>query len=210
MEVLSLLKVCLSLAFLGFTTSLFASLSVSSVLRSDPPRFYLCALYSVLAILCGFFSWYRNASLLSRAAHMTLAFIDLTCAIASPIVSFDFQFDAHYLNRVAYFMVLLIGITGSVALFWPYLVGFVARDSLTEAGVSPPQEGFLYVIWALVVSVTVAWVIPLKESWSRKELFNTAVVNVIGFWFLGAVLAAGLGFLLMTKGTGGTTPGYEK
>jgi hypothetical protein len=119
METSSLLKVCLPLALLGFTTTLFGSLSVSGVLGSDNVRWYLLVLFTVLGILCAFFSWFHNASLLSRATHLTLAFIDITSAITAPNVSFQFHDDANYLNRVAYFMFLLIGAFGSVALFWP-------------------------------------------------------------------------------------------
>jgi hypothetical protein len=51
--------------------------------------------------------------------HLALAFADITCVIAAPNVSWQFHNDAHYLNRVAYFMFLLNGATGFVALFWP-------------------------------------------------------------------------------------------
>jgi hypothetical protein len=205
----SLLRVCVPLAVLGFATTILATVSIAGVLNSDSVRYYLFFLYLVLGLATFFFAWFRNASPLSRVAHVLLGVVDIASAIAAPLTSFEFHDGANYLNRVAYFQFLGIGILGSVALFWPYATRIFGRDALADAGVEQPQEGFLYVVWALVIGLIVPWFIPLKESYYRDVLFKSAVVNTLGFWFLGAALAAGIGVGLIAKGTGGPVGGYD-
>jgi hypothetical protein len=204
----SLLRVCVPLCVLGFATTVLATVSIAGVLRFDSVRYYLLALYLVLGAATLFFAWFRNASALSRAAHIALGLVDAACAVAAPLTPFAFHDGANYLSRVAYFQFLGLGILGSAALFWPYATRVLGRDALADAGAEPPQEGFLYVVWALVVGLVVPWFIPLKESYYREVLFQSAVVNTVGFWFFGAALAGALGVGLLAKGTGGPVGGY--
>jgi hypothetical protein len=85
----------------------------------------------------------------------------------------------------------------------------IADAVLTDAGVEKAPETLLYVIWAQVNGAIVPWIIPAKDSYYRDVLFEAAVVNTIGFWFIGGFLGAALGWLLAKKGTGGRADGFK-
>lgn len=192
------------MTILGFVTTSFATLSIAGVLSSDGTEIYLCVLYGLLGIACGFLSWWRNAVVLSRVTFLVFAFLDITSAIAAPSVSWSFQDNAAYVNRVAYFMFLEVALLGSVAIFWHYVTGICASQYLEGAGVDAAQESLLHAVWAVIVGFAVAWFIPLKDSYSRDEVFTAAVVDTIGWWFFGGILAGGLAVLVLVKG--GSTP----
>jgi hypothetical protein len=195
-----LLRLGIPLCALGFVTTLFATLSISGVLSSDGTRYYLCVLYIALGLICAFLSYWRNAVVLSRATFLILAFLDIASGIAAPLTSWAFQDNANYANRVAYFMFLEIALLGSVTVFWHYLTGIVAAQFIESAGIDTAQESFLYFIWALIVGFIVPWFIPLKESYDRAAVFSAAVVDTVGWWLFGGLLAFGLAILILAKG----------
>jgi hypothetical protein len=209
-DIVSLLKVSLPLCILGFVTTLFATLSISGVLGSDGDRIYLCILYILLGIAAAFLSWFRNAVVLSRVTFLILAFLDITSGIAAPSVSWAFQDTANYANRVAYFMFLEIALLGSIAVFWRYVTGLIAGGVIEQSGLDGPQESFLYFIWALIVGFIVPWFVPLGESYDRSVVFKAAVVDTIGWWFFGGLLAAGFGVLIVVRGAGAETQAPDR
>jgi hypothetical protein len=201
-------RLVLPLFVIGFVTTLFATLSVSGVISADGERIYLVFVYAILGIACAFLSYWRNAVVLSRVSFLIFALLDITCAIAAPCVSWAFHDYAHYLNRVIYFMFLEIALLGSLALFWHHATGIFGSAYLEQAGVDAAQESFLYVVWSVIVGFIVVWFIPLKSSYDRSVIFNAAVVNTVGWWFFGGLLAAGFGILIAVKGgTSRATPG---
>jgi hypothetical protein len=68
------------------------------------------------------------------------------------------------------------------------------------AGVGTEQEALLYLFWGVVESFISAWFLPLKESYQPETMFKPAVNYTAGFFFVGGVLAAVLGVLLVLKG----------
>jgi hypothetical protein len=210
MEIGGILRLSLPLCLIGFVTTLFATLSIAGVLSADGTRIYLSVLYGVLGILSAFLSWWRNAVVLSRVTFLILAFLDIASAFAAPSVSWAFQDNANYVNRVTYFMFLEIALLGSVAVHWHFLTGLVGGPYVEQAGLEAPQESFLYFIWALIVGFVVPWFIPLKESYYRDVVFKAAVVDTLGWWFFGGLLAAGFGILILFQGGGGKpSPGIS-
>jgi hypothetical protein len=99
-----------------------------------------------------------------------------------------------------YFQFLLLGLIGTLAVLWHHATAICASAHLDAAGVDAAQESFLYFVWACVTSFALCWFIPLASSGNRKAQFTRAVVNSIGLWFLGAVLAGLLGVGIVAKG----------
>jgi hypothetical protein len=188
---------------------MFSSFLLAAVLKADGLAWLTWGFQVALTVSVIRAGYRRNASMLSRALHTTVAIINIIGAVAVVSTPFSFHYYANYANRVAFFTIVNSGILGSLALLWPLITRWIAGDALDNAGAEKPAEQFLYALWALVVGAILPWMIPLKESYSRDVLFKGAVLNSLGIWFLAAALAGGLGWLLAIKGTGGTPDGFR-
>jgi hypothetical protein len=203
----TLLRVVGPLALLGFLTSLIGTLFVAGTFRSTAGQYVFCIVSLLLGILALFLSYWRQASPLGRTIYLGLGIIDITVGIAVPCVGEAFHMDAAYVNRVAFYIFELIGFLGTVASLWHFVTAFTGAVFLEAAGIEAAQESFLYVIWATLESILLGFFMSLKESFSASIMFKAALVDCVGFWFLGAILAGALGMLIVTKGVSGVSTG---
>jgi hypothetical protein len=195
------------LALLGFLTSLIGTLLVAGTFRSTAGQYIFCIFSLLLGILALFLSYWRQASPLGRTLYLGLGLINITVGIAAPLIGEAFHMDAAYVNRAAFYIFELIGFLGTLASLWHFVTGLIGAVFIEAAGIETAQETFLYVIWATLESVLLGFFIPLKESFSASIMFNAALVDCLGFWFLGALLAGGLCLLIVTKGASGVSTG---
>jgi hypothetical protein len=49
----------------------------------------------------------------------------------------------------------------------------------------------------------VAWMLPIEQAYQRDTLFHEAIHYTVGFYFVGGVLAAVFGLIVLLKGSGG-------
>jgi hypothetical protein len=113
--------------------------------------------------------------------------------ITARLVAYSFHHDSGYLNRVVVYYLILVGLVGALAAFWRFITGLFLSDIFEGAGIDKPQEMLLYVFWGVTESFILVWFILLTESYQRDVTWKGAVTYTIGFWFVGAILAAVLG-----------------
>jgi hypothetical protein len=205
----TLLRLVGPLALLGFLTSLIGTLLVAGTFRSDAGKYVYCVFALLLGLLALFLCYWRQASPLGRTVYLALGLIDITVGIAAPLVGETFHMDSAYVNRAAFYIVELVGFLGSIASVWHFVTGFTGAVFLEAAGIDAAQQTLLYVIWAAIEATFLGFFIPLKDSFSASIMFNAALVDCVGFWFLGAILAGGLGLLIVLKGQSGVSTGIN-
>jgi hypothetical protein len=199
-DVGAIIKVAIPLFILGLVTSLAGSLLVSAILKASLYAIVTLIVELVFAAILIFLALWQNDSQLSKNTYWILAVVDIVGGITAPLVPYSFHDDSGYLNRVVVYFLILVGIIGSLAAFWRFLTGLFLSDIFEGAGIDKPQETLLYVFWGVIDSFILVWFIPLTESYQRDVMWKGAVTYTIGFWFVGAVLAAALGVLVVIRG----------
>jgi hypothetical protein len=206
----SIIKVSIPLFVLGVLSSVVGSLLVSAILSASLYATVTLIVELVFAAICIFLALFRNDSQLSKNTYWILAVVDVVGGIAAPLIPYSFHDDSGYLNRVVVYFLLIVGLVASLASYWRFLTGLFLSDIFEGAGIDKPQETLLYVFWAVIESFILSWFIPLTESYQRDVMWRGALNYTIGFWFVGGVLAAALGVLVVIRGGvaggGGSAP----
>jgi hypothetical protein len=131
-----------------------------------------------------------------------LAIIEVIVAVASPLVPFRFHGDAGYLTGAVVYALVLIGPVTGLAALWAFATAPLVREVFELASVDAEQEVLVYVFLGVVESFFSAWFLPLKKTYQPETMFKAAANYTAGFFFVGGVLAAALGILLVLKGLG--------
>jgi hypothetical protein len=188
---------------LGFFSSLISSLFVASVIASTGWGWAVFTILLILGGLCVFLAFWRNESLMSRVTLLGVGLIDFTGAIVTATLKGEWHETAGYLNRVMIYMLIALGLICSLACFWNLVTALISTGWLDAAGIDRGQETLIYVMWAALIAFISAWFYALYEEGSRSAMMKHAITYTIGWWFFGAILAGGLGILIISRGTGG-------
>jgi hypothetical protein len=196
-------KVAILLFVLGTASSAVGLLAVAGTFKAPAYSAIVTVLCILLAAVFVFLALYRQNSQLTNTVLWLLAIFEV--AVAAPVIPFHFHDDAGYVNRAVVYALLLIGMISGLAVVWPFVTGPLVGETLELAGVDKGQETLLYIFWGIVESFIAAWFLPLKETYQREVMFKSAVNYTVGFFFVGGVLAAALGILLVLMGRGAGT-----
>jgi hypothetical protein len=209
-EVLPLVKVLLTLFVLGTLSSAIGGLFVVLEFETATFVYGVLALNLVLAVVSILFALLKADSALLKNILWFLGLLQLTVAIAALVIPYKFHDESSYLNRVMVYVLFLTAMIGGLASWWHYPAGLIIGDLFTSSGIDDAQETLLYVLWAVLESFIMAWFIPFKAEYQRRAEFKKAINYSIRFYFVGGVLAAGLGLLVLFRAGGGTSPSAPK
>jgi hypothetical protein len=198
----SIVKSALVLFALGTLSSALGGLFVAAIFKVAHFAYVILVLCLVFAILSIILAQCKAYGTLLRNTLWFLAVIEVISAIVTPLIPFSFHGDDAFLNRAMVYFIILVGLISGVASFWRFLTQCLIDDILQAAGVNVEQETLLYVLWGVLSSFIIAWFLPFKAEYQRDAMFNAAVNYTVGFYFLGGLLAAGLGVILGVKGSG--------
>jgi hypothetical protein len=195
-------KVAILLFVLGTASSAVGLLAVAGTFKATGYSAVVTVLCILLAAVFVVTALCRQNIQLIKTLLWLLAVFEVAVGIAAPLVPFRFHDDAGYVNRAVVYALLLIGLISGLAVLWPFVTGPLVGEVFEVAGVDKGQEALLYVFWGVVESFIAAWFLPLKETYQRAVMFKSAVNYTVGFFFVGGVLAAALGLLVVLKGRG--------
>jgi hypothetical protein len=198
-------KVAILLFVLGTASSAVGLLAVAGTFKAPAYSAIVTILCILLAAVFVFFALYQQNSQLTNTVLWLLAIFEVAVAIAAPVIPFHFHDDAGYVNRAVVYALLLIAMISGLAVMWQFVTGPLVGETLELAGVDKGHETLLYLFWGIVESFIAAWFLPLKQTYQREVMFKSAVNYTVGFFFVGGVLAAALGVLLVLKGRGAGT-----
>ena len=198
-----ILKLALPLVGLGFFTTMIGSLFLAFVISSKTGGITTGIICLVLAGVLLFFAFFRNENTKLKGILIFTAVFDIIGGITSCALKETFHDDSSHLNRSAIYFIILAGFICSVTYFWQYATGLFASGYFEAGGVDKGQEVMLYVVWGLIISFIESFIIPLKDSYDRSALVKAAIVYSIGMWFLGGLLAGGLGMIIGVKSESG-------
>jgi hypothetical protein len=199
----SLVKVLLTLFALGTVTSCIGGIFVTLVLRTDVFKWVILGVTLALAVVFLVLALHKNDSQLSKNVLWFLAVIEIIVAIATPLIPYNFHDDSGYLNRVGVYFIQLVALIGGLAALWRYITGLIIGEILESIGVDKAQESLLYVLWGVLESFIFSWILPIEQAYQRNVMFHEAINYTVGFYFVGGVLAAVFGLIVLLKGSGG-------
>jgi hypothetical protein len=202
-DVVQLLKVLLTLFVLGTLSSAIGGLFVALEFKVASFVYGVLVLCLILAVASIVFAILKAESALLKHVLWFLGVLQLTVAIAAPLIPYEFHDDSAYLNRVMVYVVFLTAMIGGLASWWRYLTPLILGDLFGASGVDTAQETLLYVLWAVLESFIMAWFIPFKPEYQRRAEFEKAINYSVGFYFVGGVLAAGIGLIVLFRAGGG-------
>jgi hypothetical protein len=210
-ETRSLATVLLTLFVLGTATSAIGSIFVTLVLRTEAFNWVILGVTVVLAVVFLVLALHNNDSQLSKNILWFLAVIELIVAVATPLIPYQFHDDSGYLNRVGVYFIQLVALIAGLAALWRFITAPIIGEILESIGVDKAQESLLYVLWGVLEAFIVSWLLPIEQFYQRSVMFHEAVHYTVGFYFVGGVLAAVFGLIVVLKGSGGgggasTTP----
>ena len=206
MEVAGLLKLAVPLAVLGLISTMLASLFLAFVIASKAGGITTGVICLVLAGVLLFFAFFRNEDSKLKGILIFVAVFDLIGGLTSCLLPTNFHDDSSHVNRASIYFIILTALICSLAYFWQFVTGFVSSGYYEAAGIEKGQEVMLYVFWGLIVSFIESFIIPLKDTYDRSALVKGAIVYSIGLWFLGGILAGGLGVVVLFKSQAGPPP----
>jgi cytochrome bd-type quinol oxidase subunit 2 len=204
-SVIDYVKVGLILFALGTVTSAAGSLLLAGVFKDAAVRFVVTVFAIVLAVAFALLALLKNDSQLNKINLWLLAVLEIVVAIATPLIPYKFHDDSAYLNRVVVYFIILVALISGLAALWRFPTLIFSGELFEAAGVDKAQETLLYVLWGVLISFIIAWFLPLKETYQRNVMFDYAVKNSVGFYFVGGLLSGLLGIIILVKGGAGSS-----
>lgn len=200
------MPISVTLLVLGAATSFVATVVASLLASKAKTVIGVIVLICMLAAaaLCVFLGFFGNKDGKSRAIYVTAAVFGVIGGIFAIALRAKFHRTASYLDRLVMYYVIVAGIQGMLAIFWPYATKLFASAILEETGIDKVQEALLY----LMENFVAAFVSSLLVSASTKAGKKVAIS--IAAWVLNALMAAAIGFVVSTKSSGGDMNGVTE
>lgn len=195
----NLLKVCGTLAGLGFATALFTSLLICFCIAD-----YTCTIIVAIILLAlgGFYIFWAikfESGQPNKNVSLFVAVFSIFTGICLFFVTNKWNVNANYFNKFVIYWIAAIDLSSVLALQWHFLTGIVFREVLDQTQFTLKDENIIYIAANLLTSLFIALVIPATSASTNDSRCGAGIVNSIGIWFVGAIISGLLGIKLSAQ-----------